>query len=172
MNDYMDIVMEDTMINPVNELFGFKKNKKETEIRKYKKFADELLDSNNIHFGEIGYNKAEAIGTILALKFLNITEDKIKKALKDAKKHVIKFSDYDEDEIGGIDKDQDIILIYNDEDRLFLNLKDNKFYHIDLKSNKIKPVSLYSIVNNSYEKIYFNKKEFDNIIRKDKKNND
>ena len=167
-NDYMNEAMNESYFNPItiNELFGFgKKKKKETEIKKYKRFADEVLDPEHDSFGEIGYNQGEALGTILALKFLNVPEDKVKKALKDAKKYVIKFSEYDEDELGGIDKDQDIILVYNDEDRLFLNPKDNKFYHIDLKSNKIKPVSLYSLVDKSDEKLYFNKKEFDNIIQ-------
>ena len=167
-SDFMDIALNESYYN-INEFFGFgKKKSRLEEVDKYIKFAKEVLNKNAYDYGDLGYNSGEALGTILALKFMKIPEKQVIDAIKDAKKNVIKFSEYEDGENSpGIKDDQDIVLLYGDEDAPFINLKDNKIYHINFKNgSKIEPVSLYSLVNSSDEKIYFNKSEFDKVYNK------
>ena len=165
-----EVVQESLFIN----------SSKKKEILSAKHFADNFLNPNCPYergYGYIGYGESERSKLLLALKFMHISEDTITKCILDKKSTSdrMTFKQYlteydikdnvDIEKINIDDHSKIILLSKGADDKLFIEEKSKRMFHIDfVKHSLIEVLSLYGLLTKSDEKIFFNEKEFNKVI--------
>lgn len=153
---------------------GFFKKKKNNEIERYIKLANKFI----LNPDYLGYNDAEFLGILLALKFMNISESEILSRISNLKtkmsgslnkkctikEYLENYIDIDVDLSKDININDKIYIFCWDFIPSFYNFENKKVYYIDRKNYNTKECSIYKLLElANCEKGYFTKKEFDKV---------